>query len=115
MAGTTRDDAIKAAQSLPDLVNKLQTVDPALATQLAGKSLVMSRTPWGTLAATGVAYLSTRYGLGWSEGFSATVAGVGLLAGSYFMRWITTTPIMGIFTKAPRTAAVPAPAVGATQ
>jgi hypothetical protein len=111
----TRDEAIKAAQSLPDLVNKLQTADPDLAEQLTGKALIYSRTPWGTLLATGIAWAVTKYGIDWDESTCALVSGAVLIAASYFMRWITTTPVMGIFTKAPRPAAVPAPAAGAAQ
>ena len=87
------DSAVAAAQSLPDLVGKLETVAPALAEQLTSKPLLASRTPWGTLLGAGVAWASARYGLGLDPNATALVAGMGVLAGSYAMRYVTRRPV----------------------
>jgi hypothetical protein len=96
-----RDAAIRAAQSLPELVENLRAVDPALAQQITGKTLIASKSPWGTFAVAAVAYLSSKYGLGWSEGVDELVAGGGILLGAYLMRLVTSAPIAGIFRRPP--------------
>ena len=98
---TIVDEAIAAAKSLPDLIGRLEQADPQLAQQLQGKSLAASRTPWGTLAAALVAWLSSRYGLGWDDQVSALVGGLGLLAGAYLMRALSSAPIRGLLRLAP--------------
>ncbi len=92
---TPADRAVALAQSVPDLVNRLQTADPALAQQLEGKALLASKTPWGTLACAGVAYVATKYGFHWDETTVDLVSGAGLLVGAYLMRLVTTSPIAG--------------------
>lgn len=92
--------AVLTATSLPDLVNKLNTIDPALGDQITGKALIASKTPWGVLAAYGVAYISTRYGLGWSETTTNLVAGGFVLIASFGMRYVSNHPITSLFTKA---------------
>jgi hypothetical protein len=97
------DGAIAAARNLPELTKNLRAVDPALAQQFAGKTLIASKTPWGTIAITAVAYLSTKYGLGWDQitvlgmPLDQLVAGAGIIVGAYVMRLITNSPIAGIF------------------
>jgi len=91
------NDAVAAAKDVPDLVTKLRVADPALAAQIEGKALVASKTPWGTLAVSAAAYLSTRYGLGWDSATDALVAGGALVLSSYAMRYITSVPISGWF------------------
>ncbi len=92
--------AIREARDLPDLINRLESASPALAAQLVGKSLAASRTPWGTLLLPVVAYLATRYGLGWTPDIDALVAGVAVLVGSYAIRAATRVPITGVFRRA---------------
>lgn len=92
---TAADRAVAAAQSVPDLVNKLQAADPALAQQLEGKALLASKTPWGTLACAGVAYAAAKWGLHWDETTVDLVAGGGLVVGAYLMRAVTASPIAG--------------------
>ena len=53
--------AIATAKSLPNLIANLYALDPALATQLESKTLLASKTPWGTLTAGVVAWVSSRY------------------------------------------------------
>ncbi len=94
---TAEDVAVREAKSLPDLVDKLQVVNPTLAQQFVGKSLAASKTPWGTLLLPVVAYAAARYGLGWGPDVDALVAGVAVLVGSYAMRAVTSIPITGLF------------------
>lgn len=87
------DSAVAAAQNLPDLVANLEAVDPTLAEQLTAKPLLASRTPWGTLLCAVVAWVSARYGIGLDPNATALVAGMGVLAGSYAMRYVTRRPV----------------------
>ncbi len=96
----TRDDVIAAATDLQGLVNGMKAVDPTLAASLVEKPLAQSKTPWGTLLAGVVTWVSAKYGFGWSPEMCAVVGGAGVLVGSYLMRAISTGPISGIFTKA---------------
>lgn len=96
---TLRNDAIAGAQTLPDLVMRLQAVDPTLAAQLVSKPLVMSKTPVGVLVVTAIVYVSSKYALGWDQGFCELLGGAGLVLGAYVMRWFSSRPIAGIFTK----------------
>lgn len=98
---TLETSAIKAAQDLPDLLAKLQAVDSPLADQITGKSLVASKTPVVTLLVTGIAWVSAKYGLGWDESTDTAIAGAALLVASYVMRFISTTPITGLFKAKP--------------
>lgn len=113
------NDAVKAAQDMPHLVAMLQTADPTLAQQIEGKSLVASKTPWGTLVCSAVAFFATKYGLActaavttncWSNDTVDLVGGLaamgGALVGSYIMRSITSAPITGVLTKGPPPGAV---------
>ena len=92
------DDAIADARSLPALLAKLKTASPDAYGQLVGKPLIASRSPWGTITVAIVAWLASRYGLGWDEGTCTIVGGLGVIAGSYAMRWLTTSPIRSVFT-----------------
>ena len=91
--------AIAAAKDLPDLVNKLQMADPALAQQLEGKTLASSTTPIGTFIVPAVVWASAHWGLGWDATLCSMIAGALVLVGTYVMRYITTSPIAGIFSK----------------
>ena len=90
--------AIADAKDLPGLIAGVSAINPALATQLESKPLLASRTPWGTVAAGVVAWLSSRYGLGFDETTCSLIAGGGVLLGSYAMRYVTKQPVAGIVT-----------------
>ena len=92
------NEAIAAAKSLPNLVANLYALDPALATQLESKPLLASKTPWGTLAAGVIAWISSRYGFGFDETTCGLLSGVAVLIGSYVMRALTKQPIAGVLT-----------------
>ena len=115
---TVEDLAVRDARTLPELVDKLQVVNPTLAAALVGKSLAASRTPWGTLLLPVVAYVAARFGLGWTPDVDALVAGVAVLIGSYAMRVVTSAPITGLFHRklvvVSSTAAAVSPGDGAT-
>ena len=101
------NDAVAAARSLPNFIANLYAIDPALATQLESKPLLASKSPWGTLGAGLVAWLSSRYGFGFDETTCGLVSGVAVLLGSYVMRAITKQPIAGIITTPAITVAAP--------
>ncbi len=107
------NEAIAAAKSLPNLIANLYALNPALATQLETKPLLASRTPWGTLAAGVVAWLSTRYGFGFDDTTCSLLSGIAVLVGSYGMRALTKQPIAGVLASPPAQAAAPAPAKAA--
>ena len=90
------NDAVAAAKSLPNLIANLYALDPALAAQLESKPLRASKTPWGTLGAGVVAWLSSRYGFGFDETTCGLLSGLAVLLGSYVMRAITKQPIAGL-------------------
>ena len=90
------NEAIATAKSLPNLIANLYALDPALATQLETKPLLASRTPWGTLAAGMVGWISSRYGFGFDETTCSLIAGLAVLLGSYAMRSVTKQPVAGI-------------------
>lgn len=115
---TTRaDQAVAAARDLPDLIAKASALDPALAQKFTGQALLASRSPWGTLAGGVVAWLASRYGLGWDSATCDLVAGAGVLLGAFVMRWVTQLPVTGVFraaTVAETTAALPCTTTTAT-
>jgi hypothetical protein len=123
--------AVAAARDLPDLVNRLQVVDPALAASIEGKALIASKTPLGTVIGLVLGWAIPHYGLACSAAATATascwtqdtinlVSGAGALVGTavaaYVMRYVTTSPIAGFFSKGAspaQVAAVPAVAKAA--
>lgn len=90
------DIAIQDAKNLPDLIAKLEKIDPTLAQQFSGKALLASRSPWGVLVSAILGWLVTHYGLGWSDDTVAIVDGLIILASSYGMRYITRAPITSV-------------------
>lgn len=96
---SVRNDLVAASKDLPDLIAKAQVADPALAAQLTAKPLIASKTPIGTLVAGVVAWAAGRYGLGWDQTTCDLVAGCAVLLGGYGMRYISSSPIAGIFSK----------------
>lgn len=101
----SRDQIISQANSLPDLVSKAQAFDPAVAAALTPKALIASKTPIGIMVTYGVTWLASKYALDWDPNFCALAAGLGVLAASYVMRYVTTSPIAGIFKAKPLTPA----------
>ena len=99
------NQAVADAQSLPDLITKTQAIDPALAKSLEGKSLLASKSPWGTILLAIIGWLVSRYGLGWPPDVQALVSGACVLAGSYAMRYVTSARITGLFRHTPPSAA----------
>jgi hypothetical protein len=85
--------AIATARDLPDLVHKLERVDPAAAEQLAGKALVASRTVYGGVATIAVTWLVGRYNLGWGADVVSLVAGGAVIVG---LRIYTSAPIASL-------------------
>jgi hypothetical protein len=75
------DGAVKTAQSLPDLIAKLDRVDPALAARIASPA----RGPWGHVVVGAAAYVSTKYGCGWDQHVDELVGGAALVAGGYLV------------------------------
>lgn len=90
------DTLVAKAQSLTDLVAAAREADPVLAAALTAKPLALSKTPWGTLAAGLVAWGAARWGLDLDPTLTDLVAGVGVLAGSYLMRLVTSGPISSV-------------------
>lgn len=90
---------VKDAQDLPSLLQRLSEVDPELTQRLEGKALSSSKTPWVTLIATGVAWVSTKYGLGWDETTDNIITGAVLVGVAYLMRAISPAPITSVFKK----------------
>lgn len=97
------NNAVAAAKDLPELIDKVSAVDPGLAKVMTGQALVASKTPWGTLLAAAVAWGAAKYGLNWSPEVCDLVAGAGVLAGAYLMRYISPGRVTGVFTKTPVT------------
>lgn len=107
--GLDINDIISSAQSLPDLLAKLEEIDPALADQLRGKALVDARTPWGILAAYIAAWAISHFGLHWDADTTTFVSGLAVFAGSYIMRYITGVPIDTVMPRKPKVPLAPTP------
>lgn len=84
---TQRDRVIASAQSLPDLISKAETFDPALAAKLKGQAAIASATPAGALVGGAIGLLVTRYGLGWDAATVNAISGLLILAGGYVAHW----------------------------
>lgn len=97
---TQTDQVLAIGRDFPDMLKKAELLDPPLADKWTGKPLIESKSPWGTLAGGIVAWLVTKYGLGWDQATCDLVAGAAVLAASYAMRMLAELPITGIFTKA---------------
>ena len=106
-----RDQLIADAKNLPDLVQAARVADPVLAEALTGKALIASKTVWGNAISTLIAWVVSRYGLGWDPNTCALISGLVLLAASAIIRSISAGPITGLF----RAASSPtAPSTAAT-
>lgn len=94
-----RNQLVSDAKSVPDLIAKAKQVDPSFAEQLAGKSLLSSKSPPAIALAAVLAWVSTKYGLGWDQ---STVDVLTLIIGvvaAYGMRAITRGPITTLVAK----------------
>lgn len=94
--------AVAAAADLPDLVNRLSAVDPALAQSFQAKALSASKSVYFPLVVGGITMLASHYALGYSSDFVQLAAG-GLIvaactATSAVVRVFTRSPIGGFFT-----------------
>ena len=99
--------AIARARTLPELIASLP---PSLAAQLETKPLLLSKSPPGVLIASVIAWVSTRYGIGWDDTTCSLITGVVLLLAGYALRAITRQPVAGIVsTPAGTPPAVPPP------
>lgn len=96
---TGRDQLIKEAQSLPDLISRAQALDPDLAKSLTGKALVASKTIWGNAIALIVSWCVTRYGLGWDDNTCALVTGIIVMGATAALRYVTSGPIHSVLPK----------------
>lgn len=90
------DQAVSAANGLPDLVSKLGAVDPALATQLTGKAAIYSKTPWGVAAVMILSWLVSHYGLSLGSDSITLIVGLAGFAGSMIMRWFANAPLTSV-------------------
>ena len=101
------NDAIASAKDAPTLVANLNAINSPLATQLEGSALLAAKTPLGAIAGYGVAWLVTKYGLGWDPATTQLASGLlalaGLTIGAYVTRYFAkpTGPITGIVKAAP--------------
>lgn len=83
-----RDRIIASAVSLPDLIAKAETLDPAMANKLKGQATAASATPVGALVGGAVGLVVTRYGLGWDAATVNLVSGTLILVGGYIAHWV---------------------------
>jgi hypothetical protein len=109
-----RNNLIRQARSVPDLIQKAERVDPDFATLLAGKALVSTRSPAGVAIAAVVTWAAGKYGLGWDASTVDTVTLVVLVVAAYAMRLITYAPISGIVRPAERMPVPPEVPVGSS-
>lgn len=93
-----RDNLIKDAASLPDLIAKAESVDPNLAASLQAKSLIGSKSVWAPLATWAVTSIATHYGIGWDEGTSTLIASLLAYVAVIVCRYFTRSPIGGVVT-----------------
>lgn len=92
-----RDQLVAQAHSLPALVSAAQIEDPALARQLTPKLLLLSRSPPGVLLAFVLSWALGRYGLRLDATAVDLLVGFTVLLSSYVFRYITASPIQGVF------------------
>lgn len=94
-----RNQIIKEAQSLPDLIRRAETADPELAKSLTSKALIYSKSVWGNAIALIVSWMVTKYGLGWDGDTCALVTGLIVMGVTVGLRMVTSQPIDGVLPK----------------
>lgn len=95
---TTRaDQAVATARDLPDLIQKASALDPDLAAKFTGKSLLASKTFYGSILVIVVTEVARRYSLGWDPTTVDIVAGAIDLAALSALRAMSEHPITGWF------------------
>lgn len=83
-----RDRIVASAHSLPDLVAKAETLDPALAAKLKGQAAIASATPVGALLGGAIGLIAARYGLGLDAEMVNLISGGLVLGGGYVAHWV---------------------------
>jgi len=97
-APTNRTDQVIAqAKDLPDLIQKASALDPDLAAKFTGKSLLASKTFYGSILVIVVTEVARRYSLGWDPNTVDIVAGLIDLAALSGLRFASEHPITGLF------------------
>ena len=89
------NEAVRVAQSLPGLENRLAEADPDVRIVRA-KALLYSKTVWGALAAIVISRLATQWGLGWDATTCSVVSGGLVWVAVIALRYITKAPIDGM-------------------
>ena len=89
------NEAVRVAQNLPALESRLEQVDPDIRIVRA-KSLLYSKTVWGSLAAIVVSRLATQWGLGWDVTTCSVVSGAIVWIAVIALRYVTKAPIDGM-------------------
>lgn len=94
---TPADRAVALAKDIPSLIRQAAASDPDLAAKWKGKSLIASKTLWGTLITMGVSWAVTKWGLGWNSDTCAEVSGGLVMAATATLRSVSELPITGLF------------------
>lgn len=110
---TMTDQAVAMASSVPSLLANLQTVNPALAQQIAGKAAVASPTLWGHVALLVISAAVAKWGLNWDNPTQVEVAGLLAIgaqsAWGVVSTWLEKVPITGLFSANPTSTTGPKP------
>ena len=83
-----RDQVVRDAQSLPDLITRAQVLDPPLAQALTQQAATASSTPLGALVAAAITWGIATYGIGWDPHFVDLLAGLAVVGGGYASHYI---------------------------
>lgn len=97
-AALIRDNLVRDASSVPDLIAKAEAIDPNLAASLQAKALLGSKTVWAPLATWIVTSVVSYFGVGWDETTSTMIASLLAWAAVIVCRYLTRSPIGGIVT-----------------
>lgn len=80
---SVRDQIIKEAASLPELLNKAKTFDQPLYDRIMGQATTTAASPIGALVGAVIGHLVTGYGLGWTPEVVNLATSGFLLVGGY--------------------------------
>lgn len=114
VAPSSADQIVKAAQSLPELLQAAKAAEAqspelaAIAAALQGKSLLGSKTVWAAVVSAALGPLLVRYGITWDPATQDFVTGLsgyylsvaGPLVLGILMRYLTKAPITSVTPKA---------------